>query len=64
MSFAPDLARDVREDAAGNVSAWLADAARRKARRLRAAELLRKVEAEDGPITDAELKNARGAWPG
>lgn len=60
--------RDVRGDAAettaGNVSAWLADAARAKLRRKRLQELVLHYEAEHGEITAEELAEVRKKWRG
>ena len=67
VSLSPELASSVDEDAEARgetVSAWIADAARRKLRRKAAREVLRKFEVAHGPITEAERAEARKLWPG
>jgi hypothetical protein len=63
ISFPPELVAQVRDVAEGNVSSWLADAAERKLRRLRAGELLRAYETEHGAISEEELAQVRVDWP-
>ena len=66
-SFDPELLAEIRQDAAmggaASLSAWLADAARLKLRRHRAATVLAEYERRHGVITDAELAVVRAAWP-
>jgi hypothetical protein len=52
-----------RLESAGNVSAWLAEAARLRLRQKALREALAAYEAEHGEITQAELTEARRAWP-
>lgn len=67
VSFEEDLAEQVREaaeqDAAGNVSAWLAQAARERLRLAAARRLLEEHVAKHGPITEAERAKVRREWP-
>ncbi len=69
ISFESALARDVRDDAdqtaSGNVSAWLADAAREKLRQRKLDEAVQDYEDEYGSFGDGELDEAaRELWPG
>ena len=66
ISFEPKLAAQIQQDArvsaGGNVSAWLADAAREHLR-LRAMQVaLDEYEAEYGVITEAEMAETRRKW--
>jgi hypothetical protein len=67
ISLDDDLAKEVqraaRAEARGNVSAWLADAARLRLRHLAARQALKAFEADNGEITEAELRRVRRAWP-
>jgi hypothetical protein len=67
ISFDEELAKEVAEaaeqDAEGNVSAWLARAARERLRRAAARRLLDELVAEHGPITDDEREQVRRQWP-
>jgi len=67
VSFEATLARDVQRaaeiEAEGNVSAWLAEAARMALRQSAARELLEDWEAKNGPITDQELAEVDRLWP-
>jgi hypothetical protein len=67
ISLDNQLAKDVRRaakmQAHGNISAWLADAARLRLRQVAAKEALRAYEAEAGEITADELRQARRLWP-
>ena len=67
ISLDADLAKDVQRaakaEARGNVSAWLAEAARQRLRQLAARQALKVFEAENGDITEAELRQARRSWP-
>lgn len=62
-----ELATGIREaaerEADGNVSAWLAQAAARELRRSALRAALAEFEAENGPITEAEMAEARRLWP-
>lgn len=59
ISFDPELAREVRRSAGREpVSAWLADAARRKLRAEGLLEAVGEWEKENGEITGAELRAA------
>jgi hypothetical protein len=66
VSFDEELAADIAEAAAGetdgNVSAWLASAARAELRRKALREAVAAFEAENGVITDAEVDEARRKW--
>lgn len=61
--LAKDVERAAKVEAQGNVSAWLADAARLRLRQLAAKEALQAYEAEAGEITDSELDEVRRLWP-
>ena len=61
--LAKDVERAAKAEAQGNVSAWLADAARLRLRQLAAKDALRAYEAEAGEITDDELDEVRRQWP-
>jgi hypothetical protein len=67
ISLDGDLAREVQRaaktEARGNVSAWLADAARLRLRQLAAKQALKAFEDEYGAVTEAELRRARRSWP-
>ncbi|HVZ86848.1 MAG TPA: hypothetical protein VHG72_07755 [Polyangia bacterium] len=67
ISLDGQLAREVqqaaRAEAGGNVSAWLAEAARVHLRQLAAKRALKVFEDEMGEITEAELRQAGRAWP-
>ena len=67
ISFTPDLAGDVRRAARratdGNVSAWLAEAARQRLRHEALSEAIDTYEAEHGEITDEELAAIDKVWP-
>ncbi len=67
ISFEHPLAERVRQAAAkataGNVSAWLAAAARRELQMEGRRELLREYEAVHGVITDEEMAEAQRLWP-
>jgi hypothetical protein len=67
VSFEPSLARQVRQAAAeksqGNVSAWLAEAARERLRLDAGWALLREYEAEHGMIGDEALARVDREWP-
>lgn len=66
ISFEPTLAQDVRDDAeqtaSGNVSAWLADAARAKLRQRKLREAVDEYEAEHGAFTSEEKAQADALW--
>jgi hypothetical protein len=61
--LAKQVERAAKSESQGNISAWLADAARLRLRQLAAKEALRAYEAESGPITDDELDEVRRLWP-
>ena len=66
ISVAPELAKQIkaaaRAEARGNVSAWVAEAARERVR-LRAMKLaLDAYEAEHGKITDEEMAEVDRKW--
>jgi hypothetical protein len=67
VSFDRSLASKVRRAAgrrsAGNVSAWLAEAARERLRLEAGHSFLKDYEAEHGSITAAELAGIRRQWP-
>ena len=67
ISFAAPLAADVRLAAAqqtdGNVSAWLAEAAREQLRQMHLKAAIEAYEAEHGVITEDELAEIRKGWP-
>jgi hypothetical protein len=62
-SLAKQIERAAQLEARGNVSAWLADAARLRLRQLAAKEALQAYEAGAGAITDDELEEVRRLWP-
>lgn len=68
ISFPSELAERVRDlardEADGNVSAWLAVVAEREVRRAQARASVAEYEAEHGLITDDELAQARERWLG
>lgn len=68
VSFDPELAREVRQAASGtldgNVSAWLADAARHKLRQQALGEAVRQFEEEHGEFSDQEMLQIGAEWPG
>lgn len=67
VSFARGLATQVqkaaRSHSAGNVSAWLAEAARKELRHQALKSLVADYEAEHGVITDAEMADVEAKWP-
>jgi hypothetical protein len=67
VSFEAPLADQIQlaasQETHGNVSAWLADAARQKIRQRALAEAVAAYEAEHGEITNEELAEVRRAWP-
>src|SRR5205814_7810612 len=67
VSFEAPLAdliqRAASRETHGNVSAWLADAARQKIRQGALAEAVAAYEAEHGEITDHELAEVCRQWP-
>jgi hypothetical protein len=62
-TLARDVKRAAKKESEGNISAWLADAARLRLRQLAAKEALRAYEAEAEPITEDERREARRLWP-
>jgi hypothetical protein len=67
VSFDAPLAAQIQlaasQETDGNVSAWLADAARQKIRQRALAAAVAAYEAEHGEITNEELAQVRRAWP-
>jgi hypothetical protein len=67
VSFDKRLAASVRKaahtSAAGNVSAWLAEAAREQLRLEAGRSFLKDYEAEHGVVTKDELAQVRRRWP-
>lgn len=67
VSFAAPLADQIQlaatQETEGNVSAWLADAARQKLRQRALAEAVAAYEAEHGEITSEELTEVQRQWP-
>ena len=67
VSLDRTLAQRVREaaerDTAGNVSAWLSEAARARLRLAAAREALDAFEARAGKLTPEELARADQLWP-
>ena len=64
VSFPPELGDAIRSSASKSgtgLSAWLAQAASAKLRSEALSELLNGWNDEDGPLTDAELAEARRA---
>jgi hypothetical protein len=61
--LAKEVRRAAKAEARGNISAWLADAARLRLRQIAAKEALRVYENEAGEITDEELRQVRRLWP-
>jgi hypothetical protein len=61
--LAKQIERAAKTESQGNISAWLANAARLQLRQLAAREALRAYESEAGPITDDELDQVRRLWP-
>jgi hypothetical protein len=55
--------RAAKVEAGGNVSAWLAEAARVRLRQLAAKRALKAFEDQVGEVTEAELGQARRSWP-
>jgi hypothetical protein len=66
VSFDAELAAEVADAAKaeteGNVSAWLANAARAELRRKAMRDAVAAFEAEHGAITEAELAEAQRKW--
>ena len=66
ISFEPELAHQLREEARSSgrsVSALVAEAVERNLRLARGRRLIAEWEAEHGPITEAELEEVRARWP-
>jgi hypothetical protein len=67
VSFERGLERQVRDaaerEAAGNVSAWLADAARERLRLDAGRQLLKEYETRHGKISDEALAEVERQWP-
>lgn len=62
--LASEVARDARKRAGGNVSAWLAEAAKERLRLQAMTDAIEAFEAEHGKITEEEMKEAERLWPG
>lgn len=62
-SLAEEVRRAAERDTAGNVSAWLSEAARDRLRLAAAREALESFEARAGRLTAAELAEADRVWP-
>jgi hypothetical protein len=62
-SLAAQVHRAAKLEARGNVSAWLAEAARRHLRQQALKQAIESYEAEHGVITDRELAEVRALWP-
>jgi hypothetical protein len=58
-----DVERAAKAESDGNVSEWLAGAARLRLQQLAANKVLRRFEAEAGAITDDEIVEVRRLWP-
>ena len=61
--LAAQVQRAARSHSAGNVSAWLAEAARERLRHQALTDAIAQYEAEAGVITDDELTAVRAQWP-
>lgn len=61
--LAADVQRAARKQTAGNVSAWLAEAARDRLRFEAGRDVLRNYEAEHGAITEDEIAEVQRQWP-
>lgn len=61
--LADDVQRAAESQTDGNVSAWLAEAARQRLRQMALAEAVSAYEAEHGVITVEELAEVRRQWP-
>ena len=62
-TLAARVRRAAKVQAAGNVSAWLAEAARDRLRLEAGQQLLKEYEATHGALTPAELAEAERLWP-
>jgi len=62
-TLATEIQRAASQETNGNVSAWLAEAARQKIRQRALAEAVAAYEAEHGEITEEELAEVRRKWP-
>jgi len=61
--LAKQVERAAKVESRGNISAWLADAARLRLRQLAAKQALQAYEADAGAITEDELAQVRRLWP-
>jgi hypothetical protein len=61
--LASEVQRAAQKQAAGNVSAWLAEAARDRLRVEGGRQLLKEYEAEHGAITDERIAEVEREWP-
>jgi hypothetical protein len=61
--LADQIVEAAEKDTAGNVSAWLAQAARERLRQAAARRLLEDHVAKQGPITEEERARVRREWP-
>lgn len=61
--LASEIRRAAQKESAGNVSAWLAEAARDRLRLVGGRRLLKQYEAEHGPITEQQIAEVERDWP-
>jgi hypothetical protein len=61
--LASEVQRAAQKDSAGNVSAWLAEAARDRLRLLGGRQLLKEYEAEHGPVSEEQIAEVEREWP-
>jgi hypothetical protein len=61
--LADQIVAAAEKDTAGNVSAWLAQAARERLRQAAARRLLEEHVAKHGPISEEERARVRREWP-
>jgi plasmid stabilization system protein ParE len=61
--LASEVQRAARKKTAGNVSAWLAEAARDRLRLEGGRQLLAEYEAEHGAISKAQIARVEREWP-
>jgi hypothetical protein len=61
--LAAEVHRAAQKQASGNVSAWLAEAARDRLRLENGRQLLKEYEAEHGPIAEHQIAEVEREWP-
>jgi hypothetical protein len=61
--LASEVQRAAQRQAAGNVSAWLAEAARDRLRLEGGRQLLKEYEAQHGAITNEQIAEIEREWP-